>query len=184
VYDVLKALENQGRVLRGYFIEGRGGAQFALPGADVRLRAHREGSDEALPLVLAATDPANAYGAILDWPASRCDARPQRTAGAVVVLHDGALLGWLGRGDHRLLTFLPEDEPARTGAAIRLARGLASRLEGSSLRALLVSAIDGVDAAQSPLASSFVEAGFVATSRGLFARSRRKPEVAHTTAEP
>ncbi len=108
VYDVLKALEDQGRVRRGYFVEGRGGAQFALPGADERLRALREPRPDAAAIVLAATDPANAWGAIVDWPASVAEGRPQRAAGALVVIRDGVLLGWLGRGQHPLLTFLPE----------------------------------------------------------------------------
>ena len=138
VYDVLKALEDQGRVGRGYFVEGRGGAQFALPGADERLRARRDPRDDVAPLVLAATDPANAWGALLDWPAASGEARPQRAAGALVVLHEGALLGWLGRGDHPLLTFLPAEEPARSEAARRLARALADRVERGKHRALLV----------------------------------------------
>jgi len=167
IYDVLKALEARGRVRRGYFVEGRGGAQFALPGADERLRAVREGRIDARPLVLAATDPANAWGALLDWPASRGDARPQRAAGALVVLRDGVLLGWMGRGSRPLITFLPEDEPDRSDAGRALAQGLAELVDGKTRRALLVSSIDGVDAAHSPLVPIFVAAGFVATTRGL-----------------
>jgi ATP-dependent Lhr-like helicase len=170
VYDVLKALEDQGRVRRGYFVEGRGGAQFALPGADERLRARRDPRDDIAPLVLAATDPANAWGALLDWPAGTSDARPQRAAGALVVLHEGALLGWLGRGEHPLLTFLPPEEPARSDAANRLARALADRVDRGKHRALLVATVDGVDAARSPLAQAFAAAGFTATLRGLLKR--------------
>ena len=170
VYDVLKALEDQGRVRRGYFVEGRGGAQFALPGADERLRARRDPRDDIAPLVLAATDPANAWGALLDWPAGTSDARPQRAAGALVVLHEGALLGWLGRGEHPLLTFLPPEEPARSDAAHRLAHALADRVERGKHRALLVATVDGVDAARSPLAQAFAAAGFTATLRGLLKR--------------
>jgi ATP-dependent Lhr-like helicase len=167
IYDVLKALEARGRVRRGYFVEGLGGAQFALPGADERLRAVRDPQTNARPMVLAATDPANAWGALLDWPASRSEARPQRAAGTLVVLLDGALLGWMGRGDHPLITFLPEDEPDRSAAARSLALGLGKIVDGKARRALLVSTIDGVDAARSPFAPSFVGAGFVGTARGL-----------------
>jgi ATP-dependent Lhr-like helicase len=170
VYEVLKALEDQGRVRRGYFVEGRGGAQFALPGADERLRARRDPRDDIAPLVLAATDPANAWGALLDWPSGTSDARPQRAAGALVVLHEGALLGWLGRGEHPLLTFLPPEEPARTDIAHRLARALADRVERGKHRALLIATVDGVDAARSPLAPAFAAAGFTATLRGLLRR--------------
>ncbi len=184
VYDVLKALEDQGRVRRGYFVQGRGGAQFALPGADERLRSHRDAEACAAPLVLAASDPANAYGGLLDWPAGKTEARPQRAAGALVVLRDGELLGWLGRGEHPLLTFLPEEEPARTEAARALAAALAARVTSSGARALLVPSIDGAFAADSPLARFFLEAGFVPTARGLLRRAspapRAKPAAAET----
>jgi ATP-dependent Lhr-like helicase len=170
VYDVLKALEDQGRVRRGYFVEGRGGAQFALPGADERLRGRREAKAGGEAIVLAATDPANAWGAVLEWPASVGDARPQRAAGAVVVLHEGVLLGWMGRGEHPLLTFLPAEEPLRSQQALRLARALGTRVDRGRARALLVSTIDGVDAARSPLARVFVEAGFTPSSHGLLRR--------------
>jgi ATP-dependent Lhr-like helicase len=170
IYEVLKALENQGRVRRGYFVEGRGGAQFALPGAEERLRGARESGSAPRPLVLAATDPANAWGALLDWPPSSPGARPQRTAGALVVLLDGVLLGWMGRGDHPVLTFLPDDEPARTEGAFALARGLGSVVDSGRRPALVVASIDGVSAPASPLAPTFERAGFVATARGLLKR--------------
>jgi ATP-dependent Lhr-like helicase len=170
VYDVLKALEDQGRVRRGYFVEGRGGAQFALPGADERLRARRDPRDDVAPIVLAATDPANAWGALLDWPSGTGEGRPQRAAGALVILHEGALLGWLGRGEHPLLTFLPPEEPARSEAARQLARALADRVERGKRRALLVATVDGVEAAHSPLAPAFAAAGFTPTLRGLLKR--------------
>jgi len=191
VYDVLKALEEQGRVRRGFFIQGRGGAQFALPGADERLRALRETGGDELPMVLAATDPASAWGAVVDWPASawaarsvpgplatigavETRARPQRSAGALVIQDDGRLLGWLGRGDHPLLTFLPERDPARGHAAARLAAALAQRADGARTRALLIGTIDGVPAGQSDLAVHFVRAGFTPTLRGLHKRATPK----------
>ena len=83
LYDSLAALETIGVARRGYFVEGLGGAQFALPGAVERLRAQRD-DDAAPPLVLAATDPAQPYGAVLKWPDS--PRRPARQAGAYVVL--------------------------------------------------------------------------------------------------
>ena len=177
VYDVLKALEDQGRVRRGYFVEGLGGAQFALPGADDRLRAQRDPTgprDTAGTLVLAATDPANAWGALLEWPPTATESRPQRAAGALVVLHEGTLLGWLGRGERPLLTFLPPEEPARAEAARVLAQALAER--ANRHRALLVSSIDGVDAGRSPLAPLFAAAGFTATMHGLLRRGRAAPD--------
>jgi ATP-dependent Lhr-like helicase len=170
VYDVLKALEDQGRVRRGYFVEGRGGAQFALPGAEERLRAMREPSQGGEAIVLAATDPANAWGALLDWPASRGEARPQRAAGALVVLRDGELLGWLGRGERALLSFLPEDEAEREPAARALAEALAGLVGKGTRRAMLVETIDGQDAGRCPLTPWFVRAGFANTMQGLHMR--------------
>ena len=180
VYDVLKTLEAQGRVRRGYFVEGRGGAQFAQPGADDGLRQVRDAGAGARPIVLAATDPANVWGAILDWPPSPGDARPQRAAGAVVVIADGAILGWMGRGEHPVITFLPEDEGARAESAHALAQGLAGLVDSGTRPALLVGSIDGVDASASPLAPAFVRAGFVATARGLM---KRRPASAERTFE-
>ena len=180
VYDVLKAMEDSGRARRGYFIAGRGGAQFALPGADERLRGLRHERDEGGDgtRVLAATDPANAYGAALEWPAHTSAAigaedgetttgRPQRAAGALVVLHRGVLLGWLGRTEQALLTFLPEDAPARAAAARVLADALARLAISPRRRALLITHVDGEDAAKSALARYFVDAGFARGVRGL-----------------
>jgi ATP-dependent Lhr-like helicase len=184
-YGVLKALEDAGRVRRGYFVDGHGGAQFALSGADERLRQPPPPKSQRAAIVLAATDPANAWGALLDWPPTAADARPQRAAGALVVLLGGSLIGWMGRGEHPLLTFLPEGTAAATpshhaatdgGAPDRsevvraLAHSLGGIVESPSRRALLVSSIDGLPAADSPLASFFVEAGFVRTARGLLKR--------------
>jgi ATP-dependent Lhr-like helicase len=176
VYDVLKALEDQGRVRRGYFVEGRGGAQFALPGADERLRAMRDPSGaDAQAVVLAATDPANAWGALLEWPGSKGDARPQRAAGALVVLRDGDLLGWLGRGERALLSFLPQDEAAREPSARALAEALAGLVGKGARRALLLETIDGEDAGRSPLMPAFVRAGFANTMQGLHKRGAAAP---------
>ncbi|HET7700578.1 MAG TPA: crosslink repair DNA glycosylase YcaQ family protein, partial [Candidatus Limnocylindria bacterium] len=122
VYGVLRAMEEAGRVRRGYFVAGRGAAQFALPGAVDRLRALREPDpDVAQVVTIAATDPANPYGAALGWPNNgtsssegrpvderassdehgpsdeRALRRPMRTAGALVVLIDGVLAAWLAR---------------------------------------------------------------------------------------
>ena len=179
IYDVLKALEDAGRVRRGYFLAGRGATQFALPGADDRLRAMRPPSDAPRAMVIAATDPANPYGATLPWPVRPEGEsemrRPQRAAGALVILYDGALVGWLGRGADSLLTFLPSDEALRAQASAALAGSLADLVEAADRRALLLTTIDGEPAAKSALSPSLYEAGFRATREGWH---RRRSEAA------
>jgi ATP-dependent helicase Lhr and Lhr-like helicase len=103
VYPVLKALEERGQVRRGYFVAGLGGAQFAQAGAVDRLRDERAEPDDAPVVVLAATDPAQPYGAALPWPAT--DGRPARAAGAFVALRAGRPLVYLERGAKSLVTF-------------------------------------------------------------------------------
>jgi ATP-dependent Lhr-like helicase len=105
VYPVLRALEESGRIRRGYFVAGLGGAQFALPGAVDRLRSVRElpatgkGAKAADTVVMAATDPANAYGLVLPWPIRG----PQRVAGAYVVVRDGVACLYVERGGKGLV---------------------------------------------------------------------------------
>jgi ATP-dependent helicase Lhr and Lhr-like helicase len=110
VYGVLKVLEERGNVRRGYFVDGLGAAQFAVPGAVDRLRAARETADPLIrpddvpePIVLASTDPAQPFGAGLDWPSTR--GRPARNAASVVVLRAGEPLVWFDRRGHHLVTF-------------------------------------------------------------------------------
>ena len=180
VYPVLKAMEEAGRARRGYFVAGLGGAQFAVPGAEERLRSFREPQEEPLSLVLAATDPANPYGATLPWPRREGDgeARAQRAAFAQVVLHDGALLGWLGRGEHNLQTFLPADEPRRTHAARALSRALAALVEQGRRKALLIARVDSEAVDTSPLAAELRAAGFTAGIRGYLKRAPQAPPAA------
>src|SRR5205823_9528744 len=138
-----------GRVRRGYFVAGRGASQFAVPGAIDRLRSFGTTKDGERPrtLALAATDPANPYGAALAWPERKNEtARPMRAAGASVVLHDGALVGFLGRSEQSLLTFVPDDEPARSAALRALGAALGALVDEGRRRAVLISTIDGVPA--------------------------------------
>ena len=135
-------------------------------------------AEAARTLVLAATDPANPYGAALPWPspsASDAAARPQRAAGAQVVLRSGELLAWIGRTETNLLTFLPADEPARVAAARELARALARLVESGRRRAVLVGKVDGKDPRESPVAPHLVEAGFLHASRGYLKRLSAQP---------
>jgi ATP-dependent Lhr-like helicase len=191
VYPVLKAAEESGRARRGYFVEGLGGAQFALPGAVDRMRALSESSADTgwtspVPggwdaragrrrqpdraVVLAATDPANPYGAALTWPV-REDAgghRPGRKAGALVVVVDGHLVLYVERGGKTLLTFT--GEPGLLTPAVD---ALALAVRDGHLGKITVETADGdaLVASDGPLAVALQAAGFHATPRGLRLRT-------------
>lgn len=169
LYPVLRSMEEAGKVRRGYFVQGLAAAQFAWPGALDRLREPLEGEDEAPVLVLAATDPAQPYGAALPWPA-REGARPQRAAGAQVFLWRGELLGYLGRAEHSLLSFLPTEDPKRSIAARKLAAALAELVEDGGRRTLFITEVDGVPPERSALAPHLQALGFSVQSRGLVKR--------------
>jgi ATP-dependent Lhr-like helicase len=204
VYRVLAAAEESGRVRRGYFVEGLGAAQFATTGAVDRLRAQsrplpdeiepsgaqrRDGAPSAL--VLAASDPANPYGAALGWPARVTDLnddhgkpkpaaktgpgsppspqpgpghKPGRKAGALVVLVDGALTLYVERGGKTLLSWT--DDPALLQSA---ADALALAVREGALGKLTVEKADGASVLRPdhPLATALAGAGFRATPRGL-----------------
>ncbi len=178
LYKVLSAFEDAGRCQRGYFVESLGGAQFAVASTVDRLRSYLDGpgsfKDPERPeyraVVLAATDPANPYGAALAWPTSGGDgaARPGRKAGALVVLVDGELGWFLERGGRTLLTFT--DDP---GACHAAAMGLADLVATRRVASILVERVDGVPVLQprtagpSPVADALADAGFVRTPRGL-----------------
>jgi ATP-dependent Lhr-like helicase len=166
VYGVLKVLEERGQTRRGYFVAGLGAAQFGLPGAVDRLRAARDVPDTELhpdelpdPVVLAATDPAQPYGASLGWPQSA--GRPARAAGAVVVLRAGEPLVWFDRRSHHVVTF-----PAAV-ADHGWARALVAWVAGGRARSLEVRRVDGEPVPPtSPLADTLRVAGFVEGYRG------------------
>jgi ATP-dependent Lhr-like helicase len=164
VYDVYRAMEQAGKVRRGYFVEGHGATQLALPGADDRLRSLRQPPSTPHVVVLAATDPASPYGASAPWPAlpGGEGGRPQRAPGAYVVLRDGALLGWLARGGTTLLTFGND-----VGA---LASALGGLVDSGKRRAILLARIDQDAAASSPHVAAFRAAGFSTSTRGLLRR--------------
>jgi len=172
VYPVLKAMEEGGKIRRGYFIEGLGGAQFALPGAVDRLRAEREAPADAVVHVLAATDPANPYGATISWPSRDGEERRaiQRAAGAHVVLVDGEPVLYLDRGGRGLVTF-PVVEGER---GLQLAvEALAAHAADTHTRAITIERVDGAPAADTPLSAILREAGFVPGYKGLTFRVRR-----------
>lgn len=178
VYRVLAAAEESGRVRRGYFVESLGAAQFAGTGAVDRLRAGArpiDGAGEGRPgapaLVLAASDPANAYGAALPWPArptaeddGRKGHQPGRKAGALVVLVDGDLVLYVERGGKTLLSW--SEDPALLQSA---ADALALSVREGALGRITVEKADGgaVLGSGHPLAQALAAAGFHATPRGL-----------------
>ncbi len=157
--------------------------------------------------MLAATDPANPYGATLKWPVKPSTQKPQstqnnsssagsassasnviagraptRSVGATVILVNGALAAYLARGDRQLLTFLPEAEPERSKAGRAIANVLIDRARsgGESPRGMLIEEIDGAISTTHPLAPLLGEAGFIAGALGLQATSRhisRQPPV-------
>ncbi|MDJ0341627.1 ATP-dependent helicase [Streptomyces sp. H10-C2] len=174
-YRVLAAFEETGQTRRGYVVEGLGAAQFAMDGAVDRLRAINTARDREegtrtgrRAVVLAAADPANAYGAALPWPAQPDGVthKPGRKAGALVVLVDGELVLYVERGGKTLLAW-PGDEDRLRAAADALA--LAVR-EGA-LGRLTVERTNGESALTSPLGHALETAGFHATPRGLRLRA-------------
>jgi len=164
LYSELTSLETIGVARRGYFLEGLGGAQFALPGAVERLRA-RGGQDADRPLVLAAVDPAQPYGAALKWPEPRIEGarRPARTAGAYVVLSGGEPVVYLERGGKALQTLVdrgdPRLEPALTA--------LVAHVRGGAIKRVGLERVDGESAMSSPLAPLLTQLGFQEGPRRL-----------------
>jgi ATP-dependent helicase Lhr and Lhr-like helicase len=171
-YGILKAMEDAGRIRRGYFVAGLGAAQFALPGAVDRLRAARELPEEPHAVVLAATDPANPYGAALSWSERAEGRKPMRTAGALVVLVDGRLAGWLGRGEEQLLTFVA-DEADAAPTRHALAAALAAEVGPDRRTTLFIQSVDGAPVEESALADPLRQAGFARTPRGYLRRVAR-----------
>ena len=159
VYPVLRALEETGRVRRGYFVAGLGAAQFALPGAVDRLRAFRTDTPDDEPRVLAATDPAQPYGAALAWPEN--PGRPSRAAGAYVVIGDGHLLAYLERGAKTLTTFTESDSWAT--ALVRL-------VKDGRVRKIELTHVDGQPVREHRAAEALRTAGAHDTPRGLVIR--------------
>ena len=168
VYPVLKALEDQGRVRRGYFVAGLGAAQFALPGAVDRLRAARAATDrdddEVEALVLAATDPGQPFGASLPWPDNA--GRPGRSAGAHVVLAAGHVVAFLERGGRSLVTFPASVEHPTWPDA------LVSLVKDGRYRSIEIAKVDGRPVRETDTADRLRAAGFAEGYRGLVYRTR------------
>ena len=174
VYKVLARMEDAGRCRRGYFVEGLGAAQFAAGNTIDRLRAFDDtaddahwpsGADDPVVRVLAATDPANPYGAALPWPAAGADGtghRPGRKAGALVVLVDGLCVLFVERGGRTVLIL--DDRPD----AVPLAAGaLVSSVRSGAVGPLTIVTVGGEPVHTSRHAAAFEAAGFGVTPKGL-----------------
>ncbi|HEX8408819.1 MAG TPA: DEAD/DEAH box helicase [Thermoanaerobaculia bacterium] len=173
VYPVLKAMEDAGRIRRGYFVAGLGATQFASGGAIDLLRGLRDEPETPETVMLAATDPANPYGAIVKWPESDVGSTRtlSRSVGAEVILVNGLMACYVSRGEKSFYVFLPEDEPVRSMVGREIAKALASLVESGSRRALLISEVNEEQATKSPLAPFLAEKGFVATAMGMQLRA-------------
>ncbi|MBS1801095.1 MAG: DEAD/DEAH box helicase [Acidobacteria bacterium] len=179
VYDVLKAMEESGKIRRGYFVADLGATQFALPAAVDLLRSLREGgrmqarTDRMEIVQLAATDPANPYGALLRWPAMEDAASSlTRSVGARVILCNGALVAYLRRANSNVQLFLPQDEPMRSNIARALSAFLVERIQEQSenaeaVRGMLIATINGVPAGEHWMARFLLDAGFSAGAMGF-----------------
>jgi ATP-dependent Lhr-like helicase len=170
MYRVLAAMEESGRCQRGYIVEGLGAAQFATSGAVDRLRMLARAAPGSTSVVLmAATDPANPYGAALPWPTrEESSHRPGRKAGAIVVLVDGELVLYVERGGRTLLTW--SQDPAVLTAA---GSALVTAVRNGQLGRLTVEKGDGESLLTpgSPISAALASAGFIATPRGLRIRA-------------
>ncbi len=174
VYPVLRAMEESGRIRRGYFVDGLGAAQFALPGAVDRLRALREPeAGEHVVHLLAATDPANAFGAALAWPRRGDDDRRQlaRAAGAYVALVDGRAALYVERGGNGLQVLPAADDPAVATSAFRALRGLVA---DGRVRELVIGRVDGVPIGESSWRQALLDAGFSPGYRGFVLRAPQR----------
>ncbi len=197
VYDVLKALEESGRIRRGYFVGGLGATQFALPAAVDLLRQLRTEPPLEKPefVQLAATDPANPYGSILRWPElpvaeEDSETAPRmltRAAYAEVILRNGRLVAWLKRGNPNLLVFLPAEEPERSQTASGLAHFLCARgqsrmrnpdsdrVRTPSHEGVLVTTINGQPVGAHFMARFLMDAGFHPGPLGMHLRRIHLP---------
>jgi ATP-dependent Lhr-like helicase len=175
LYKVLSALEETGRVRRGYFIEGLSGAQFARPGTIDRIRDAQPA--EEIPGVtppierLPAVDPANPWGAALPWPETGGgqSGRPKRVPGAWLLLHQGQPVLYLGPRGRQLITFPSGLSPERVRSAAFAA--LQSLPKLARRGTLLIEKIDGRAVAESPYLAELLEAGFVNDYRGVAAEA-------------
>ena len=179
LYRVLSVMEDAGRVRRGYFVEGLGAAQFAAGTAVDDLRRDPTDAAGEAVFVLAATDPANPYGAALPWPASPADHLPGRKAGATVVIDGGGLALFVERGGKSMLSWRDPDSvehpahPEHAAQARACLTALVDAVKTGRRPPLHLQRIDGAPSAESPWRAGMLEAGFLVTPRGFRVRASR-----------
>jgi ATP-dependent Lhr-like helicase len=161
IYPALKAMDDAGRVRRGYFVAGLGATQFALPGALDLLRSLREPQEEPQSAIVAATDPANPYGTSLPWPVPQLT----RVVGATVILVDGEMTAYLARGNRELTVHLPEVEPFHSRRAKAAADALVRY--GRSGPLVFVTTINDQPASAHPYSAYLEAAGFARGALGM-----------------
>lgn len=171
-YRVLSTFEDTGRARRGYFIDGLGAAQFATAGTVDRLRSFARTDANDLPdaadrdtVTLAATDPANPYGAALAWPTVESPGtkhRPGRKAGSLVTLVDGGLTLYVERGGKTLLAFTDDESVLAVAAA-----SVADLVRRGRIDKLAIEKVNGAFVLGTPAGAALREAGFTETPRGL-----------------
>jgi ATP-dependent Lhr-like helicase len=183
-YRVLRELEQNGSVLRGYYVDSLGAAQFASSATVDRLRSFERPDDERVDVdavVLAATDPAQPFGAALPWPdvhepADDLRHRPARKAGALVALHDGRAVLYLERGGRSCLAFTDDADALARSAYAVAALGRSGRIPR-----LTVETVNGRPAASTPVAEALLSAGFERHPKGLRLDLRRGSDSARRT---
>jgi ATP-dependent Lhr-like helicase len=164
LYGELSNLEMLGTARRGYFVEGLGGAQFALAGAVERLRGLPRRDDDEY-LILAATDPAQPYGAALPWPKRAEGRRPARTAGAYVLLRNGNPVVYVERGGKGIVRLIELEGEELTAAITELASAAQEKL----IPKLGIERVDGEPVMGSGLEEQIIAAGFARQPRKLVA---------------
>lgn len=168
--QVYRGMEDAGRVLRGRFVEGLGGAQFAERSSVDRLRDIADDTSpatSATAIGLSAVDPANAYGTVLAWPAHVARQRPVRRAGALVVLAGGALRMYLAQGGRSLLLYFDGEDPAHADLLAASACALAAALRRGRRQSFTLDRINDVEIGRGPVAEALRTAGFRNAPRGL-----------------
>ena len=162
LYQTFKALEESGRVRRGYFVEGLSGAQFAWAQTVDRLRSDPDPNAAKEPVVLSTVDPANPYGALLPWPSKT--GRPRRASGTRIILVEGHPIFFIDKGGKKLISFPKAEEPDFLEAGLRGLDALTRSIRGKMLH---LHELDGLPPMKSPLYSAFKAFGFRDDYHGL-----------------